>query len=43
LTLIADGGPVLAVGVVALLAFVALGSIAVGSGAAIVAAQDEDG
>jgi cytochrome bd-type quinol oxidase subunit 2 len=43
LTLIADGGPVLAVGVVALLAFVALGSIAVGSGAATVAAQDEDG
>jgi cytochrome bd ubiquinol oxidase subunit II len=43
LTLIADGGPVLAVGVVALLAFVALGSIAVGSGAAIVAAHDEDG
>jgi cytochrome d ubiquinol oxidase subunit II len=41
--LVADGGPVLVLGVIALLAFVALGSIAVGSGAASVAARDEDG
>jgi cytochrome d ubiquinol oxidase subunit II len=43
LTLLTDGGPVQAVGVVALLAFVALGSVALGSGAAAVAARDEDG
>jgi cytochrome d ubiquinol oxidase subunit II len=43
LTLLADGGPVQTAGVVALLAFVAFGSVAVGSGAAAVAARDEDG
>jgi cytochrome d ubiquinol oxidase subunit II len=43
LTLVADGGPVQAVGVVALLAFVAFGSAALGSAAAAVAAGDEDG
>ena len=43
LTLLADGGPGQTVGVVALLAFVAFGSVAVGSGAAAVAARDEDG
>ena len=43
LTLGADGGPVQGVGVVALLAFVAFGSAALGSAAAAVAARDEDG
>jgi hypothetical protein len=43
LTLVADGGPVLGVGVVALLAFVAFGSAALGSAAAAVALLDEDG
>jgi cytochrome bd ubiquinol oxidase subunit II len=43
LTLLADGGPGQTVGVVALLAFVTFGSVAVGSGAASVAARDEDG
>ncbi len=43
LTLLADGGPAQTVGVVALLAFVAFGSVALGSGAAAVAARDEDG
>jgi cytochrome d ubiquinol oxidase subunit II len=42
-TFLADGGPVQAVGVVALLAFVAFGSAAVGSAVAAVAAYDEDG
>jgi cytochrome d ubiquinol oxidase subunit II len=42
-TLLTDGGPVQAVGVVALLAFVALGSVALGSDAAAVAARDEQG
>jgi cytochrome d ubiquinol oxidase subunit II len=42
-TLVADGGPVQAVGVVALLAFVAFGSVALGSAAATAAARDEDG
>jgi cytochrome bd ubiquinol oxidase subunit II len=42
-TLVADGGPVQAVGVVALLAFVALGSVALGSAAAAAAARDQDG
>jgi len=42
LTLLADGGLVQTVGVVALLAFVALGSVALGSGAAIVAARNEE-
>jgi cytochrome bd ubiquinol oxidase subunit II len=42
-TLVADGGPLLVVGVIALLAFVALGSTAVASGAASVIARDEDG
>jgi cytochrome d ubiquinol oxidase subunit II len=40
-TLLADGGPVQAVGVVALLAFVAFGSAALGSAAAAVAADDD--
>jgi len=43
MTLIPDGGPAQAVGVVALLAFVALGSVALGSRAAAVAASDDDG
>jgi cytochrome d ubiquinol oxidase subunit II len=43
LTLVADGGPVQAVGVFALLAFVALGSIAVGSAATTVAVREDDG
>jgi cytochrome bd ubiquinol oxidase subunit II len=42
LTLIPAGGPAQAVGVVSLLAFVALGSAALGSAAATVAAHDED-
>jgi cytochrome d ubiquinol oxidase subunit II len=42
-TLLADGGPVQAVGVVALLAFVTFGSVALGSGAAAIAARDDDG
>jgi cytochrome d ubiquinol oxidase subunit II len=42
-TLVPDGGPVQAVGVVALLAFVALGSVALGSNAAAGAARDEEG
>jgi cytochrome bd ubiquinol oxidase subunit II len=42
-TLLADGGPVQAVGVVALLVFVAVGSAVLGSAAAAVAAHDEDG
>jgi len=42
-TFLADGGPVQAVGVVALLAFVMFGSIALGSGAAAIAARDDDG
>ena len=42
LTLLMDGGPGLAAGIVALLAFVALGSVAVGSGVAA-AVRDEDG
>ena len=42
-TLAADGGPIQAVGVVALLAFVAAGSVALGFAAAAVAARDEDG
>jgi cytochrome bd ubiquinol oxidase subunit II len=41
LTLVADGGPTQVVGVVALLAFVAVGSVALGSAAAAVAARDE--
>ncbi len=41
LTLIPAGGPAQAVGVVSLLAFVALGSAALGSAAATVAAHDE--
>jgi cytochrome bd ubiquinol oxidase subunit II len=40
-TLLADGGPVQAVGVVALLAFVAFGSAALGSAAAMVAPDDD--
>jgi cytochrome d ubiquinol oxidase subunit II len=43
LTLVADGGPVQAIGVIALLAFLALGSISLGSGVATVAARDDDG
>jgi len=43
LTLVAEGGPVQAVGVVALLAFVAFGSAALGFAAAAVAARDDDG
>jgi cytochrome bd ubiquinol oxidase subunit II len=43
LTLLPAGGPVQAVGVVALLAFVAFGSVALGSAAAAVAAHDGDG
>jgi cytochrome bd ubiquinol oxidase subunit II len=43
MTLVPDGGPAQAVGVVALLAFVALGSVALGSRAAAVAARDEEG
>jgi cytochrome d ubiquinol oxidase subunit II len=43
LTLVSDGGAVQAVGVVALLAFVTFGWVALGSGAAAVAARDEDG
>jgi hypothetical protein len=42
-TLVPDGGPVQAVGVVALLAFVVLGSVALGSNAAAGAARDEEG
>ena len=42
-TLVADGGPIQAVGVVALLAFVAFGSVALGFAAAAIAARDEDG
>jgi cytochrome bd ubiquinol oxidase subunit II len=42
-TLLPDGGPVQAVGVVGLLAFVTLGSVALGSDAAVVAAHNEDG
>jgi cytochrome bd ubiquinol oxidase subunit II len=41
-TFLADGGPVQAVGVVALLAFVTFGSIALGAAAAAVAARDDD-
>jgi cytochrome d ubiquinol oxidase subunit II len=41
-TLVADGGPVQAVGVVALLAFVALGWVALGSNASAGAARDEE-
>jgi cytochrome d ubiquinol oxidase subunit II len=41
-TLVPDGGPIQGVGVVALLAFVVLGSAALGSAAAAVAAGDED-
>jgi cytochrome d ubiquinol oxidase subunit II len=40
-TFLADGGPVQAVGVVALLAFVTFGSVALGSGAATIAARDD--
>jgi len=40
-TLVPDGGPVQAVGVVALLAFIVLGSVALGSNAAAGAASDE--
>lgn len=43
MTLVADGGLVQGAGVVALLAFVAFGSAALGSAAAAVAARDEDG
>jgi cytochrome d ubiquinol oxidase subunit II len=42
-TFLVDGGPVQAVGVLALLAFVTLGSVALGSGAAAIAARDDDG
>jgi cytochrome bd ubiquinol oxidase subunit II len=42
LTVIAEGGPLQAVGVAALLAFVALGSVALGSASAAVAAREED-
>jgi hypothetical protein len=42
-TFLADGGPVQAVGVVALLAFLAIGSVALGAGAAAVAAREDDG
>jgi cytochrome bd ubiquinol oxidase subunit II len=42
-TLVPDGGPVQAVGVVALLVFVTLGSVALGSNAAAGAARDEEG
>jgi cytochrome bd ubiquinol oxidase subunit II len=42
-TFLADGGPVQAVGVVALLAFVTFGSAALGSAAAAVATHDEGG
>ena len=42
-TLVPDGGPVQAVGVVALLVFLALGSVALGSNAAAGAARDEEG
>jgi cytochrome bd ubiquinol oxidase subunit II len=41
LTLVSDGGPVQAAGVVALLAFVAFGSVAVGTAAAAFAARDD--
>jgi cytochrome d ubiquinol oxidase subunit II len=43
LTLVPDGGPAQAVGVVALLAFVAFGSVTLGSAAAAGAERDEDG
>ncbi|MDQ3866369.1 MAG: hypothetical protein M3304_06025, partial [Actinomycetota bacterium] len=43
LTLVPDAGPAQAGGVVALLASVAFGSVALGSRAAAVAARDEDG
>jgi hypothetical protein len=43
LTLVPDGGPVQAVGVIGLLAFVAVGSVALGSAAAAVGGRDEDG
>jgi cytochrome d ubiquinol oxidase subunit II len=42
LTLVADGGPLQAAGVVGLLAFVAFGSAALGSAAAAVGARDEE-
>ena len=42
-TLVADGGPLQAVGIVALLAFVAFAWVALGSNAAAVAAREEDG
>ena len=42
-TLVADGGPVQAAGVVALLSSVMFAWVALGSGAAAVAARDEDG
>jgi cytochrome bd ubiquinol oxidase subunit II len=42
-TILADGGPVQAVGVAALLAFVTFGSVVLGAGAAAVAAREEDG
>jgi cytochrome bd ubiquinol oxidase subunit II len=42
LTFIVDGGPLQAAGVAALLAFVALGSVALGSASAAVAARDEE-
>ena len=42
-TFLADGGPVQAVGVVALLAFVTFGSVALGAGAAAIAARDDYG
>jgi cytochrome d ubiquinol oxidase subunit II len=43
LTLVPDGGPGQAVGVVALLAFVAFGTVTLGSAAAAGAERDEDG
>jgi hypothetical protein len=42
LTVVPAGGPVQAVGVVALLTFLALGSVALGSAAASVAARDDE-
>jgi cytochrome d ubiquinol oxidase subunit II len=42
LTVIAEGGPLQAAGVVALLAFVALGSVAFGAASAAAAARDEE-
>ena len=43
LTLVPDGGPVQVAGVIGLLAFVAVGSVALGSAAAAAAERDEDG